>query len=504
MAVGLIGFPTAMILARLLEPSDFGIAAAASFFGQLAGRLSSGGMGTALQRVKELRNDHLSTVFVLNLGFSVGVGLLLMATAPLVSRFYGTPEVGWLMPLVAINFTVSAFSMIQQTQLSRQLRYKELATIGSLDIATSAVTSVLFAAVGLRYWGLVLSDICGGVVRMLYGVRVVGWQARFRFVPSVVRELGSFAMGSCAKRTLEHLTRNSDSLIVGRMLGMTALGLYDKAFSSLGKLYYNVTSVGPNVSFRVFAMIQDEPDRFRRAYRKVVMTTTLMTYPMFGVIGAMAPHLIPVAFGEKWKPAVVPMQLLCVSFALKTLNQYATTASQARGWVWPQVWRQAVQVLCVVVGVYLATPWGINGASIAVVAATLVMCYLTQGMMRAATGLGWADILEPQVPSLTLTLALALPIWGVDALLPPSISDFAALVVQGGVAAIVALAFAWLCPLSDVRELLHEVVSDVSPRVAAFVWRDVEAERVEARARRRAERAAALSPGIDAETPAAS
>jgi PST family polysaccharide transporter len=504
MTVGLIGFPTAMILARLLEPSDFGIAAAAMFFGQLAARLSSGGMGSALSRVKELRNEHISTVFVINFGFCVLVGLVLMAAAPFIGRFYGTPEVGWVMPLVALNFAVSAFSMIQQTQLSRDLRYKELATIGALDVGTAAVTSVIFAALGFRFWGLVASDICGGIARMLWGVRLVGWHARFRFSPAVVRELGSFAIGSYAKRTLESLTRNVDNMVVGKMLGMTALGFYDKAFSSVSKLYGSITSVGPNVSFRVFAMIQDDPDRFRRAYRKVVMTSTLMTYPMFGVIAATAPHLVPVAFGPKWGATVVPLQLLCVSFALKTMNHYATTASQARGWVWPQVWRMMAQVLCVVVGVYLATPWGINGASIAVVGATLVMCFLTQGMMRAATGLGWADILEPQLASVSLTLALGLPIWGVDLLLPDTVPHLLVLVAQLAVGGVIAALFAWLCPFADIRELLHEVVSDVSPRVAAFVWRDVEAERVEARARRRAERAAALTPGIDAETPAAS
>jgi hypothetical protein len=125
-------------------------------------------------------------------------------------------------------------------------------------------------------------------------------------------------------------------------------------------------------------------------------------------------------------------------------------------------------------------------------------------MMRAATGLGWADILEPQLASVSLTLALGLPIWGVDLLVPETAPHLVVLIAQLAVGGVIAALFAWLCPFADIRELLHEVVSDVSPRVAAFVWRDVEAERVEARARRRAERAAALTPGIDAETPAAS
>jgi PST family polysaccharide transporter len=500
--LALIALPTSMVLARLLTPADFGIAAAATFFGQLAARLASGGMGAALVRLKNLRSDHISSIFVLNVVFSAIAGIALIVTAPLVGHFYGTPEVGWLLPLVAVDFMLGAYSMIQQALLKRDLRYKEMATIGALDMTVSSVGTVLFALLGFRFWSFVLGDICGGTVRLLYGVWLVGWHSRFRFVPAAARDLTSFALGSYARAMLEHLTRNVDNLVIGRTLGVTALGFYDKGFSSVNKLYENMTAVGPNVSFRVFAIIQDEPDRFRRAYRKVILTATLLAYPVFAVIATMAPHLVPVAFGQKWLPAVVPMQVLCVSFAFKALNQFATSASQARGWVWPHVWRQIVQVLCVVVGVYLATPWGISGASFAVVGASIVMFYLTQGMMRKATGLGWADILEPQAPSLMLAFMLGAALWGVASLAPHTASHLAVLAVQAGTAALVALLFAWLCPFSDVRALLHEIVSDVSPRIAALVWRDVEAVRAEAKARRRAERAAAgMASNADLQTP---
>jgi PST family polysaccharide transporter len=92
----LVTVPTAIILARLLTPEEFGIAAAATFFGQLSVRLSSSGMGSALVRLKELRPEHIWTVFTFNAAVTVLIVLGLVAAAPFVGAFYGHPEVGWL------------------------------------------------------------------------------------------------------------------------------------------------------------------------------------------------------------------------------------------------------------------------------------------------------------------------------------------------------------------------------------------------------------------------
>ena len=321
---------------------------------------------------------------------------------------------------------------------------------------------------------VVIGDVCGATAKMLYGVYLVGWQARFRFVPAAARELSSFALGAYAKRTLEHLTTNLDNVVIGRTLGVTSLGFYDRAFSAVNRVYLKMTVVGPGVSFRVFSIIQDEPERFTQAYRKVIMTATMLGYVVFATMATTAPHLIVVAFGDRWQPSVVPFQLLCVSFSLRLLNQYATAASLARGSVWAVVWRQAIQVGLIVVGVYLVAPWGINAAAAAVLAAAVGMFFLTQSMMRLATGLGWTDVLEPQKPALTIAAVIIASLWGVDvALRSFSAGHAVTLAVQAAIAALLVLGFVWRCPFRDARELMHEVVSDLSPKIAGWIWKDL-------------------------------
>jgi O-antigen/teichoic acid export membrane protein len=469
----LIVLPTTVIMARLLTPEEFGIAAAATFFGQLAARLSSAGMGIALVRVKELRDDHISSVFVINSTLAAISAAALLAAAPFIARFYRTPELAQVLPLVALDFVLAALAMVSQALLTRAMRYKEMAAVSSAEMTISAFAAVALAWWGFSYWSIVLGAVCGSFVKWIWGVRLVGWHLRFRYVPAAARELRSFALGTYTKGLLEYLSQNVDNLVIGRVLGIGALGLYDKAFSSVNRIYKKLTMVGPSVSFRALAIMQDEPERFRRAFGKIIVTSTLVAYGMFAALATMGPHLVVVLFGENWRDSTIPFQLLCVAGALKVPNAYGGAAANARGWIWSNVWRQAAQVACIVGGVYAAAPWGINGASGAVLGATALMFLLTQSMLRSAMGLTWRDLLKPQVPGLSLAAAMVALTWTADVALqrlggvPPA----GILAVQTVTAAVCGLAFVWWCPFAEVRSVVHDILGDVSPRLARRVVR---------------------------------
>src|SRR5204863_4151217 len=112
-------------------------------------------------------------------------------------------------------------------------------------------------------------------------------------------------------------------------LGMANLGLYDKAFNLMSRVLDRLNQGGAAISFRVFAAIQDEEERFRRGYRKVVVSTALVGYPAMTVLGFSAIPLFEVMFGQKWLSAVLPFQILCVAGGLKVLNGYAASVVEA-------------------------------------------------------------------------------------------------------------------------------------------------------------------------------
>jgi O-antigen/teichoic acid export membrane protein len=469
--VEIVTLPSTVALAQLLSPFDFGVAAVAIFFGRLAARVSNAGMGGALIRTKELREDHISSLFIANLVLTSTAGLVLLALARPLAAFYKEPAIAALIPLVVLDILFSALSMVSQALLSRAMRYKEMATLATADALANAAASVAFAWFGFGYWSLVLGGVCGSALKWIWGVKLVGWHVRFKFVPSAARELLSFGFGTYARGLLEYVSLTIDNLIVGKVLGVQALGYYDKAFSTTQRAYNKLTVGGPTVSFRALAILQDDLVRFHRALEKILVSTTILTYGAFAVLGAMGPHLIVLLFGAKWQPCVIPFQMLCLSAAFRTTNAFAGAAADARGWVWSNVWRQGVYVGLIAVGVYFAAPWGINGASAAVLGATAVMTLLTMEVAKVATEASWRSLLMPQIPGILLAVLLGGLVWLVDGLFQQwgIVAHFPVLLAQTLVAGVVGIAAIRWTPFPIVASVVHEIVSDVSPKLASIL-----------------------------------
>jgi O-antigen/teichoic acid export membrane protein len=217
-------------------------------------------------------------------------------------------------------------------------------------------------------------------------------------------------------------------------------------------------------------MIQDEQERFRRGYRKVVLSCTLLTYPVFATLAASAEPLIEVLFGRPWLPAAIPFQILCLAGAFRVLNTYAASVIEARGRVWAEVWRQALYAGLIVGGVVLFGSYGTVGAAIAVLLATVVMTVLMHRLLRSATPLTWRDMLAPQVPAIVLSSALAVALVAVHrAVAGTTIGAVPVLALMFASGALLYGAFLWFTPSKDVRALVDEVVSHVAPRAQAFI-----------------------------------
>lgn len=461
----LLLFPGSMILARLLTPKEFGIAAAAGFFTVLAGRLSDLGFNAALVRSKVVLPIHLSTVFVVNVVVGIVSFLVLTALAPVVAAFYNTPETGAILPIAATSFLIVPLGTIPAALLSRDMRFREMTAVDWWHMLTFAAVSVIAAWFGASYMSMVYGRLAALTVQAAIRIIYVPWRPSFAFSSAALREILAFGAGVHAKRMLDYIAKNVDNIVVGKFLGMTSLGIYDKAFSTMDRFQGRMTTGGPGVLFRVFAIIHEEPERFRRAYHKVVLSTTLMAFPIFAIVIAVAPQFVVVLFGEAWRPAAVPLQLLCVAGALKLLNSYASAASQAAGQIWPELWRQVLYIGLIVASVFLFRSGGPIGASVGVLLSTLVMTVLMNHLLTRVTPLRWRDILAPQLPALACAAGCALTAVAVEQLVRMFLTPapWLLLIVPGAAAGAFYAAFVLFAPNAALRALVRDVANDLAP-----------------------------------------
>ena len=457
-----------VVLARMLTPHDFGVAATVTFFITVAQRISNLGFNTALIRVPELRRDHPATVFAVNVALGVIVGGLLALTAPWLGAFYRSPEAARAIPVAGLTFALGVLGTVPGALMARQLKFRQLVMIEAVYGWLVTLSSVVLAFFGLGYWSLVYSLLIGAAWDATVKLIMARWRPELWWSRAALRELLSFGAGLHLKRLLDSVALNIDNMVIGRTLGLTALGIYDKAFTSVNRAVTMVSYAGQTVSLSVLGKMQDDPERFRKAFRRITLGIGIASYPAFAGLAVVAKPLFLILFGPQWIEAVIPFQVLCVAGALKTYASYISSAVQAQGRVWGEVWRQALYVSLIVGGVTVGSIWGLPGASIGVLVATVVMTITMCDLLQKVSALSWADLIVPHFAALGCGAVVVASVMSERMLysyVGRPLPVGSQLAIECGVGAVAAAIYLLTCPFKDVRVLVRETLFDFAPSV---------------------------------------
>ena len=460
----LVLIPTGMLMARLLSPHEAGVAAAAYFVMQLGSRLTQLGLGVSLVRAKTVTDAHVASVFVLNLVAGGFASLLFAVVGPLLGGLIGSQEAASLLPVAGLGFLIGAFGSVPGALLSRAMRYRESSTSDLIANLVYSVGVVTFAWLGFSFWSVVYGVLLSDVVRVVVRIWMSGFVPRLAFSRAAAGDILAFGLGIYVKNLLEYCTQNIDNLIVGRVLGMTSLGYYDKAFNTVAKLSERISLGGPGVTLRAFAQMQDDLPRLRRAYRKVILSVSLVAYPVLAGIAVVAYELVEVLVGSRWQPAALPLRILCVAALLRQASYYASSVTQAQGYIWSEVKRQALAVVVLIAAVALMSRWGLVGAAAGVLVSAVFSTVMLQHLVRRLTSLTWSDLLLPQVPGVFCAACAVVAAVAVRQLLtswlgdPPAVTVLMACAAAGGAG---TLAFLLFAPFDAMQEVVRETLKDL-------------------------------------------
>jgi PST family polysaccharide transporter len=229
--------------------------------------------------------------------------LILLLSAPLIGKFYGNPSVVEIFMISSLSILVKSFTGVDTNLLVRDMRFGALA---AMEISAQIVASA--AAIGLALLGagalaLALRTVVEALHNLLWLTVMRRWHLRFRLRCEAVRELWTFSGPLFGARLLGYLSRNADNIVVSRMLGDTALGLYNIAYRLLFKPFQGLGQVTFLVFFSGFSKLGKDPQRFAAAYLRVAGIYCVALFPMGLVMLVVPLELIMVLAGEAWLPA---------------------------------------------------------------------------------------------------------------------------------------------------------------------------------------------------------
>lgn len=316
-------FVIGIILARLLTPYDFGLIGMTTIFIALSKSLMDSGFTQALIRKKDCTQADYSTVFFFNLLVGFTLYFVLFFCAPIISRFFEESKLILIIRVIGIGIIVNAFTLVQRARLIKEINFKLQTKISVIASLFSGIIGITMAYRGYGIWSLVFQTLSSFFFTSFLLWIWNKWKPSFVFSKNSFNEMFSFGYKLLISGLIDTAYRNIYLLIIGKYFSTADLGFYTRADQFNNLPSSNITGVIQRVSYPMLSKIQDDPQRLKQAYQKVIKSTMLLSFTAMMIMAASAKPLILSLIGEKWLPSVIYLQLLCfvgMQYPLHAIN----------------------------------------------------------------------------------------------------------------------------------------------------------------------------------------
>jgi len=420
-----------VILARQLSPREFGLIGMVLVFTVLASSLSNMGLGASIIQNRAVSNLHLNSIFWLNITVGSILTLLFGLAAPLVASFYDEPAVQLLTVAVAITIVLNSLNIVQEALLDKSLSFRTKFWVDFISISTSGVLALVMAWAGAGVWCLVGQLICAAAIRVVVMWRMSNWRPGISFELSAVKELMQFGGPLVVYTIINYLGTHFDKLAIGRLMGSSALGIYNLADRLMRLPLTNVTGLTHTVMFPALSAMQEDDDAVKRVYLRANRMIALLTFPMMIGLSVLAEPAILVVYGDKWRGTIELVQILCFA------GMYQSVCNTA-GWIFLSRGRTDILLRLGIytafvrmAGVFVGYRWGVIGIAWAyMLGGYFFICYPTWFAAGRLIHLRVRDMVRNMVGPLCCATAMGVLIWISDEWVFAEQSKWIRLVVQ--------------------------------------------------------------------------
>lgn len=361
-----VTFVVGIILARLLSPEDYGLLGLTGIFIAICKCFINSGFGSALIRKKDATEDDYNTVFIFNLATSILLYGIMFVCAPLIADFFNRHELVALTRVSTIGLIIGSLSFVQRTRLTKRIDFKTQTKITIISATVRGIVGITLAFSGYGVWALVYQELVGSAVNALLLIFFNKWFPRLRFSITSFRELFNYSYKLLVSELLDTIWKEIYQVVIGKCYAPATLGQYTRATMFSGMLSSNLTGVVQRVSFPVLSQIQEDPDRLKDGYRRIIKTTMLITFCVTLMLAAIAKPMVLVLIGEKWLQAATFLQIVCFSSMLYPLHAINLNILQVKGrsdlFLKLEVFKKIIAVGPLLMGIFISIYWMLIGS----------------------------------------------------------------------------------------------------------------------------------------------
>ena len=361
------------VLARILEPADFGLFAMVTAVTNIIARLKDMGLtGATIQRA-EISHSQISTLFWVNALFGVLLAAVTVLCAPLIAWVYGRPELIPVTAALAGTFVLGGLAVQHLALLRRRMRFGAQAAVEVVALATGIVVAVVAARAGWRHWSLVFMQLANAAALLISVWLVCRWRPGLPRRGSGVRSMLAFGGNLTAVELLLAMSRQADKLLLGWRCGAGALGYYSKAYQLLLLPIQQISLPITNVAITALSRLQHDPERFRSFYRQALQITAALGMPLVVLMFVAAEDVVLTVLGNQWHATVPLFRLLAPAALIGVLGVATAWLYVALNQTHRQLRWTIISSSTLIVAVLIGLRWGPRGVATAF---SLAVCAL--------------------------------------------------------------------------------------------------------------------------------
>lgn len=326
-----VSFIVSIILARILDPTDYGTVALVTVIITVLNVFINSGMGTALIQKKNADELDFSTVFFFNIVMCTVLYFLMFFSAPLIASYYEIPELVKIVRVISLLLEISGLKNIQHAYVSKHLLFKRFFFATLFGTIVAAVIGIYMAYHGFGVWAIVAQELINAAIDTLILWITVKWRPKLQFSFLRLKSLLSYGWKILVSELLETVYARLVQLIIGKKYSSADLAYYNRGDTFPSHVVTSVNLSIDSVLLPVMSDRQDNSDSVKAVAKKAVKLSTYMMLPLMVGLFVCAEPLISVLLTDKWLPCVPFLRIMSFIYAFKTVHTTNLNAIKAVG-----------------------------------------------------------------------------------------------------------------------------------------------------------------------------
>lgn len=401
------------ILSRLLTSTDFGVVAIATVIISFFNIFTDIGLSAAIIQKKDFTEEDLSNIFSFTIWVGIGVSVLFFLCSWAIGVYYESSTLITLCQMLSINLLFASVNIVPNALFYKNKEFRFLA-IRTLSVQLLAGAIAIFVALmGGGLYALLINPILSSILLFVISYKRYPQKVRLTWGLVSIRKIFSYSAYQFLFNIINYFSRNLDKLLIGKYMGMSLLGYYEKSYRTMMLPLQNITQVITPVMHPIFSDYQNDLNRLAAAYEKIIRFLAFIGFPLTVLLFFTAKEIILILYGDQWVPSIPVFRILSLSVGIQVIlassGSIFQAANDTRSMFMSGLFSAILNVAGIIIGIFVFQSFQAVAWCICLTfTINFIQCYwiMYRVTMKRNMLLLYRQLISPVIVSLILTGAL--------------------------------------------------------------------------------------------------